>query len=98
MIKLKARMYGWSDFLWSTTTMRSHSSIVLTIGGVQAGIALHILGCERFNHAINLLRLTRKADVHEQLPNSDIQRVAAEVESLDVSAQRFSVKSVRTKF
>ena len=77
--------------------MRNRCSIVLTIGGVQAGIALHVLRCERFNDAINLLRLTRKGNVHEQLPNRDVQRVAAEVESLDVSAQRFSVKCIRTK-
>lgn len=66
--------------------------IVLTIGGVQTRIALHILPRERFNDTVNLLRLTRKTDVHEQLANRDVQRVAAEVESLDVSAQRFSVK------
>lgn len=45
---------------------------VLTIGRVQARIALHILGCECLNDTINLLCLTRKANVHEQLPNRDV--------------------------
>ena len=49
---------------------------------------------ERFHDTVDLLRLTRKADVHEQPPYGDIQRILSELEPMYVGTQGARMKVV----
>lgn len=51
---------------------------------------------EGLNDTVDLLRLAREADIHEQLSYRNIERVSNEVEALNICAERTGVESVGT--
>ena len=57
---------------------------------------MNITCSESLYNAVDLLSLARKAHIHEQLPNRNVNRVRDKVEALDINAERPSVEGIRT--
>lgn len=57
---------------------------------------MNISCSEGLNDTVDLLRLARKTDIHEQLSYRNIKRVSNKVEALNVCAERTGVESVGT--
>jgi hypothetical protein len=84
MIKLKAKIYGWSAYFGAINDVHVQDSNKHTIGGEQTWIALQVSAGKRFNDSINLLRLSRESNVHQQFAKCHVERIVYKVELLDM--------------
>ena len=96
MIRLKARIYGWSSI---TSTGCDHKGIyqVLTIGYEEVGVTVSVPFRESFHNAVNLLRLPWKPDIHQKPTQRDIKRIMPKVKAGQVCAKGTGVKFISTK-
>jgi len=54
--------------------------LFFTLRNDQSGVALRIPNGKRLDNAVDLLRLARKTDVHQELPQSNIQWIGLKIE------------------
>ena len=57
-----------------------HSSKFLALGNDKSRVAFRIPRGKRLDNTVNLLRLAGKTDVHQELPQGDVQRIGRKVE------------------
>ena len=65
-----------------------------TFGRVQFTVVLVVSLRKRLHDTVDLLRLTRQANVHEQPTHGHIERVIGELEPMYIRAQRPRMKVV----
>jgi len=63
----------------------------------QPRVALRIPCGKRLDNAVDLLRLTRKADVHQELPQGDIQRIGLKVKLGEIVIESTDIECLSTE-
>jgi len=67
------------------------------LGNDQSRVTLRIPRSKRLDNTVDLLRLTRKADVHQELPQGDIQRVGLKVELGEIIVESTDIECLPTE-
>ena len=58
----------------------------------ESRVALRVPRGERLDHTVDLLGLARKANVHQEFPQSNVQRVGFEVELREIILESIDIK------
>jgi hypothetical protein len=95
MIKLKARIYGWSGKTQVSPIRRNR--IEHTVGCEKVRVAFQVAASKCLHDSVNLLSFSREADMHQQLPKSDVEGIIEEVEIAYIRSQSTDMKGVSTR-
>ena len=83
-------MYALSRY--GSESKRSLKPKPLTLRSDQPRVALRVPRGKRLDNAVDLLRLARKTDVHQELPQGDIQRIGLKVELGEIMLEGASIE------